>query len=187
MLTLMGKRSDFQRIEKDYYRTIDRRAVEVLQPHLEPQTRFIEPCAGAGDLIDRLTFYGHICVSASDVEPQRADVEQRDAFQPMSPFEAGEASHIITNPPWSRPILHRMILTFIVLKPTWLLFDADWMHTKQASPFMAHCRKIVSVGRLLWIPGTTMTGKDNCAWYLFTEDGNGATEFYPREAAKSHV
>ena len=32
---------------------------------------------------------------------------------------------------------------------------------------MPWCRKIVSVGRIKWFGN--MTGKDNCAWYLFKE------------------
>jgi hypothetical protein len=53
--------------------------------------------------------------------------------------------------------------------PTWLLFDADWMHTRQSAPFMPHLRKIVSVGRVKWIPDSPFTGKDNCCWYLFDQ------------------
>jgi hypothetical protein len=40
----------------------------------------------------------------------------------------------ITNPPWDRKILHRLIERFSAVGPTWLLFDADWMHTKQSAP-----------------------------------------------------
>ena len=66
--------------------------------------------------------------------------------------------------------------------PTWLLFDADWMHTKQSAIYISYCVKVVSVGRVKWIEGSKSVGKDNCAWYLF--DGNmpagQATEFYGR-------
>jgi hypothetical protein len=54
------------------------------------------------------------------------------------------------------------------------------MHTKQSAPFMPYLRKIVSVGRVKWIPDSKMTGKDNCAWYLFDQNGTGQTEFYGR-------
>ena len=40
-----------------------------------------------------------------------------------------------------------------------------WSHTRQAEPFMPSCSDIVSVGRLRWIEGTTMSGKQNFAWY----------------------
>jgi len=35
------------------------------------------------------------------------------------------------------------------------------------------------VGRVKWIPDSKATGKDNCAWYFFSE-GEGVTEFYGR-------
>lgn len=63
-----------------------------------------------------------------------------------------------------------MIECFRNLLPTWLLFDADWAHTKQASEYLKYCSKIVSIGRVKWIPDSKMTGKDNCAWYLFNKD-----------------
>ena len=64
--------------------------------------------------------------------------------------------------------------------PTWLLFDADWAHTKQSAPYMTSCVKIVSIGRVKWIEDSKMTGKDNCAWYLFDANHNSPTEFYGR-------
>jgi hypothetical protein len=91
------------------------------------------------------------------------------------------ATHIITNPVWTRPILHRMIEHFSAMRPTWLLFDADWLHTKQSAPYQHLCRKVVSVGRLIWIEGTTTSGKDNCAWHLFDARGSGPIEFVGRE------
>jgi hypothetical protein len=71
-----------------------------------------------------------------------------------------------------------MIDRFATTHPTWLLFDADWAHTKQSTPYMAYCAKIVSVGRVKWIEGSKMTGKDNCAWYLFDKSFQGVTEFH---------
>ena len=40
--------------------------------------------------------------------------------------------------------------------------------------------KIVSVGRVKWIPDSKMTGKDNCCWYLFDSTNKAVTEFYGR-------
>ena len=90
------------------------------------------------------------------------------------------ASLIITNPPWTRQILHPMIDHFRSMRPTWLLFDADWMHTKQAIPFLTYCHKIVSVGRVSWMQNGT-SGFDNCAWYLFDREPS-QTEFVGRAA-----
>ena len=104
--------------------------------------------------------------------------------------EAGDALNglwvnvdcIITNPPWSRDVLHPMITHFAAQGPTWLLFDADWMHTKQSAPYMPLLRKIVSVGRVKWIPDSPFTGKDNACWYLFDAATDSAAQFVGRAA-----
>jgi len=172
----MGKRSNFKRVERDYYPT-PYKAVEPLLPHLDGGM-FIEPCAGDGRLVDHLESNGLRCYMATDIEPMRDDIGKTDAFDIHHIYGAG---CIITNPPWDRKILHPMISHFAELAPTWLLFDADWMHTKQSAEHMKLCRKIVSVGRVKWIEGSKMTGKDNCAWYLFDINYIGCTtEFYGR-------
>lgn len=177
----MGKRSSFERRDRDFYPT-PREAVLPLLPHLEPGASFIEPCAGAGDLVRHLTDAGHRCIWAFDVKPQSDDVQEFDAFHMlMSSWRGGrQADYIITNPPWARDVLHPMIRHFSAQHPTWLLFDADWIHTRQASPFMPLLRKVVSVGRVKWIPGSKMTGKDNCAWHLFDPRSTGPTVFVGR-------
>lgn len=186
----MGKRSDFPRIEKDFYRTFDPKAVAPLIPVLREMgiRSFIEPCAGAGDLIRQLEGYGLCCLGASDIDPKdhmvdvaggHMSVQSRDALD-LTPEHVVGCGAIITNPPWSREILHLMINHFTSLSPTWLLFDADWAHTVQACPYMDLCERIVSVGKVNWIPGTKQSGKDNCAWYLFRQrTGDAQTVFTP--------
>ena len=162
----MGKRSDFERKERDFYPT-PRKAVEPLIPHIaESGKKWLEPCAGAGDLIDHIQILtDKTCMEAYDIEPQRDDIMELDFFD----LEVG--SHIdlvITNPPWDRKILHPMLehaRTFPC--PTWFLFDADWAHTNQAKPYLEYCDMIVAVGRVKWIEDSKHTGKDNCCWYRF--------------------
>jgi hypothetical protein len=171
----MGKRSDFEKIDKDFYRTFDRRAVEPLIPLIKG-CKYVEPCYGLGDLT-RLLGSNAQCVNYSDI------TEGVDALSIDENYCKG-ADLIITNPPWSRDkksdyILHKLIDHFRQLRPTWLLFDADWMHTKQSHELIQYCSKIVSVGRLIWIEGTNTTGKDNCCWYKF-ENNKCKTEFYGR-------
>jgi hypothetical protein len=177
----MGKRSSFERIPRDFYPT-PYQAVVPLLPHLLPGTRFAEPCAGDGALIDHLSSAGHICVDAFDIEPQRADVARDDATM----ARVANTDFYITNPPWDRAVLHPIILNLSRHKPTWLLFDADWIHTRQSAPFLGALKAIVSVGRVKWIPDSKMTGKDNCCWYLFNADPQFAldypTVFYGRAA-----
>lgn len=161
----MGKRSNFERAPRDFYPT-PYEAVKPLLPHLDACTHFDEPCAGDGRLIRHLEDNGHHCIRASDIHPY-PHVNIGDATKPL-PFSG--ATFYITNPPWDRKVLHAIIENLSRLLPTWLLFDADWMHTKQSIPYMKYCRKIVSVGRVKWIPGSPSVGKDNCCWYLFDQN-----------------
>lgn len=154
----MGKRSQFDRVEKDYYPTIDSRAWSALKPHLPNEFTYAEPCYGEGHLVGMIG--SDNCWYAGDISTGQ------DAFE-LDRDQLLECDYFITNPPWSRNILHPMIDHFRNLKPTWLLFDADWAHTLQSSEYMKYCQKVVSVGRLIWIEGTKTSGKDNCAWYLF--------------------
>jgi len=174
----VGKRSNFVRVERDFYPT-PREAVVPLLRHLAPATRFVEPCAGNGALIDILTAEGHVCARAWDLEPQRSDIDRRDALTRL----VGNIDCFITNPPWDREILHRLIPHLSSQHPTWLLFDADWIHTRQSRPFLPLLHRIVSVGRVKWIPDSKMSGKDNCAWHLFNMPSVPAAEFYGRTAA----
>lgn len=171
----MGKRSNFERREKDYYPT-PMAAILPLLPHLKSRTRFVEPCCGDGALIRHLETHGHICESFSDIEP-KMDAPILDALT----INECLGDCFITNPPWDRKILHPLIEKLSSIKTTILLFDADWMHTKQSVPYMKYCHKIISIGRVKWIENSSMTGKDNCCFYFFdqTIDFNG-TQFFGR-------
>lgn len=165
----MGKRSEFERKKLDFYPT-PKSAVVPLLRHISAHSTFCEPCAGDGALIRHLESEGHKCVSRFDVNPVTDDIRVHDASF-MARDDINGASLIITNPPWDRPVMHQIIERAASLAPTWLLFDADWMHTRQARPHLEICRKIVSVGRVQWIEGSGMSGKDNCCWYLFDVNG----------------
>jgi len=167
----MGKRSNFERRERDFYPT-PFEAVVPLFPHILEDQTICEPCAGDGTLVRHLMRRRRV-IEAFDIEPQDSSVAKGDATKPYRT----KASVIVTNPPWRRDILHRIIE--VAPAPAWLLFDADWVHTKQSIPFLPRLRKIVSVGRVKWIEGSRMTGKDNCAWHLFASWG-GQTEFFGR-------
>lgn len=162
----MGKRSDFEpKALQKYYTPYE--AVVPLLHHLPSFVRFIEPCAGDGRLVNHLHKNAHVCVYACDIAPEGGDIEQRDVLffdGPLPPCDM-----IITNPPWDRELLHPMITRFVEHAPTWLLFDADWIHTIQAKPFKRLCSDIVSVGRISW-EGNGVSGMDNCCWYLFKKD-----------------
>ena len=61
----MGKRSNFERREADFYPTP--RAVLPLIPHLRGIRSFAEPCAGAGDLVRHLEEFGLRCTYSGDI------------------------------------------------------------------------------------------------------------------------
>jgi len=160
----MSKRASgkFERNARDFYKTPYEGIVPLL-PHLPTNISFCEPCAGDGRLIDHLEINGLKCRAAWDIEPLRSDIDKQDART----TENGSVDYFITNPPWNRDDLHQIIYNLSRQKPTWLLFDADWMHTVQSTPYMEKCRKIVSVGRLKWFDDSKSVGYDNCCWYLF--------------------
>lgn len=155
----MGKRSKFQRNPRDFYPT-PAAAVQPLLPFLFEQTYFIEPCCGDNALVRHLESAGHSCTLAADIE-----VDAR-----TSQYVCRAATHFITNPPWSREILHPIITNLRQQLPTWLLIDADWMHTRQSSDYMKFCQQVVSIGRVKWIPDSKFVGKDNACWYLFVNE-----------------
>lgn len=181
----MTKRASgkYPRNPRDFYATPSEAVVPLL-PHLSGisgPAYYDEPCCGSGALIHCLSNHGHICASATDKYP----VEQYPMGGPPQSSQDALAlldclgDMFITNPPWSRPILHKLIVHLSDITPTWLLFDADWMHTKQSIPFMSRCVKIVSVGRVSWM-GNGTVGFDNCAWYMFDKHHTGVTAFFGR-------
>jgi hypothetical protein len=140
------------------------KAVLPLLPGLaaEKGKAFAEPCAGAGKLVGHLCASGFTCVYQGDIS------QGQDALN----YRPGpDVQMIITNPPWERKFLHKLIGHLLLTGvPVWLLIDADWAHTKQASEYLQFCTHIVSIGRVRWMEGTTMDGYDNAAWYRFSTD-----------------
>ena len=167
----MGKRSDFERRERDFYPT-PRRAVPPLIPYLRGLRSFAEPCCGEGDLIRHLQSFNLRCVYSGDIATGH-DALARDSYGGVP---------VITNPPYHRKLMHTLILHFMHAAPfVWLLIDYDWSATKQAAPFLQHCTDIVMLPRLTWIAGTDDTGKDNHAWYRFDIKHTAGPVLHPRE------
>lgn len=168
----MGKRSDFERRKNDAYQTPPPPIFPVI-PHLRAEgiRKFAEPCSGRGQMIGTLEEHGFVCTFSGDIER---------GFDALTDEFAGEFDAIVTNPPWTRKLLHPMIRRFQRIAPTWLLFDADWAHTAQAEPLLIHCSDIVSVGRVKWIEDSQHMGKDNAAWYRFHIDHRSGPKFHAR-------
>jgi len=159
----LGKRSNFERRKNDFYPT-PQKAVRPLLSHLwSKNTWFYEPCSGTNDLINHLEAEGHTCIGNSDLEMDATTTQYN--WKDLPQFDC-----FITNPPWTRNLLHPIIENLRHQAPTWLLFDAGWMHTKQAIPYLPFCQKIVSVGRVKWIPDTKYGSLDDSCWYLFIKE-----------------
>lgn len=176
----MGKRSDFERRERDFYPT-PYAAVTPLLPHLRPGTRFDEPCAGDGAIVRHLKRHNHLCVAWGDIEPRDPSIPPCSIFDVVD----CEGTCFITNTPWPRPGQQgepttSMALHLSNIAPTWLLLSADFAHNKYFTKLAPRCHKIVSVGRVSWMENGVF-GVDNCAWYLFDKHAD-ATTFYGRTA-----
>ena len=174
----MGKRSNFERAPRDFYPT-PFAAVPVLIPHLRGVRTFAEPCCGDGALMRHLESFALQCVYSGDIATGQ-DALAIDAY--------GDPDKIITNTPYERKTMHALIAHFMRIRPSWLLLETDWACTKQAAPFMPSCSDIVSVGRLRWIEGTTMSGKQNFAWFHFDASHHAGPIFHARNAVPvAHV
>jgi hypothetical protein len=149
--------------------------VAPLIPYLRGIRTFAEPCAGDGALVGHLESFGLRCVYSGDI---------RNGQDALALDDYGAADVIVTNPPWSRDLMHRLIAHFQNIRPTWLLLDADWAHTKQAALFLPHASDIVAIGRVKWIEGSQHTGKDNCAWYRFDIRHRSGPVFHGRDQSE---
>lgn len=177
----MSKRTPgFERRAMDAYDTPEAGVLPLL-PFIQDVRSYAEPCAGNGYLIRALKKHGLNCVWASDIRtdvkpPIKGGLDALSLTRPM----IDRADAVISNPPWTRGIMMPMIKHLMRLKPTWMLFDSDFMHNQQAASLIIHCRAIISVGRLRWIEGTEHASLDNCCWYLFDGRHIGQPVFHPR-------
>lgn len=183
---MMGKRSEFEKIEKDKYNT-PARAAWPLIPYLPVgDVDYAEVCAGRGDLIRHLMGEpGVTCRLATDIEPDDEEspmrIKTRDALSiTADDLRAAGATMVITNPPWTRTVLHPIILHFLQICPAWYLFDADWMHNRQAAQLLMRCARIVPIGRVKWIPDSPHSGLDNACWYFFPTNHSAGPTVAPR-------
>ena len=160
----MGKYSNFDRVEKDFYPTIDPDAIPQSLIEWIYGTNYAEPCYGNGDLEDALMEIAH-CKWRSDIRRTVESSKVMDAVE-IGPKDVKDCDLIITNPPYKRDVLLPLLDHFLTLKPTWLLLPADMMHNKYMSKYLDHCLLIISVGRLYW-QENKVKGKGNFCWFQF--------------------
>ncbi len=169
----MGKRSDFPRLPQDAYSTPAEAVVPLLR-RLTPRTRFIEPCAGAGRLIEHLESAGHVCAGRCDL-PCDATVAH---------YDVEGADYFITNPPWRRDVLHPIIVNLSDQLPTWLLIEFGLgahasIGAVPIAPQGDRQRRTSPLDSRL--ANSPYDGKDNCAWHLFSRpEFDVVTRFFGR-------
>jgi hypothetical protein len=154
----MSKRSPGHARHKDDFYATPQRAVVPLIPYLAGIRSFAEPCEGDGDLVRHLESVGLLCAWRGDI---------RFGQDALTINSFGDPDCIITNPPHSRDVMHRLIRHFQGFAPTWLLIDADWAFTQQSAPLLLTCTDVVPIGRVKWFADSPHVGKDNYAWFRF--------------------
>ena len=147
----MSKRSNFERREAGFY-PMPRAPVLPLVPYLGGIETFAEPCAGDGNLVGPLVEFGLRCAYSGD---------SRSGQDALAHDHYGAVDVIITNPPWSRNLMHRLIAHFQSIRPTWLLLDADWAHT--AAPFCPMPRTSWPSAGSKGLRAPSTPAKENCA------------------------
>jgi hypothetical protein len=169
----LSKRSNFDKIPRDFYPTFDTNATPPSFIREIRGKRYAEPCCGQGDLVE-LLYDAAICKWESDIEDRGLGF----LFDAMclTKNELWKCDLIITNPPYTRKVILPMIDHFISLKPTWLLLPADWMHNKYFGPYMDKCSKVISVGRLKWFKDSLHSSTDNYCWYYWKHKASSDTD-----------
>lgn len=169
----MGKRESIKKPKspRDYYRTIDSDAVRSLLPYIAGLT-YVEPCAGAGDLISLIGGQPYFCSAAYDIDPQISEITQRNCLTLQEKDLIG-VDCFVTNPPFSKDMLLPIIEHLSSLRPTWLLLPSDLMHNVYMKPHLNFCDLILSIGRLCWFKddkGKMVKGVDNYCFYRFDQE-----------------
>jgi hypothetical protein len=108
----MGKRSNFERRERDFYPT-PFSAVFPLIKHLKKGDTFSEPCCGQNDLVQHLQFYNFMCTSATDIDRgfDLFNIKPHD-------FSVISSKYFITNPPWPQASVKKIVAGIFLINIT---------------------------------------------------------------------
>jgi len=173
----LSKRSNFEKVPKDWYPTTDHNAVVPLVPFIRGLT-YAEPFYGEGDLEDLLMDVA-TCNWRSDIRETVASSKVTPATD-LTEEDLENVDCIISNPPFTKDVLLPCIDHLISLKPTWLLLPADYMHNRYFGSYMSICDTVVSVGRVKWFKDSKSCSTDNFVWMHWWDDQPCKTTFYGR-------
>ena len=166
----MGKRSSFTRVTREP--TSRHLAATIpLIPHLKAEgiISFVEPCCGQGDLVRHLEAAGLTCSYSGDI------VTGQDGRR-LTRALCGDADAIITNPPFTKPLMHELLQAFVDTGlPVWILCGLDWVATLSAVPYLPKCSDVVPIGRVKWFADSEFTSLENYAWFRFSSSHDGVT------------
>lgn len=181
----MSKRSDFPKVEKDFYRTCDGKAIPPKLVEFIRGKTYCEPFYGQGDLEDLLMDIA-TCTWRSDIRETVGCSKVMDAMC-LAKEDVDRCDLTISNPPYTKSVLLPLIDHLVSLKPTWLLLPADMVHNKYFVPYMKGCSKVISIGRLCWFPkdGKRVASTENYSWHFWPKGSLGSgdnieTVFYTR-------
>jgi hypothetical protein len=168
----MGKRSNFKRHRLDSYQT-PLPAVLPLIPYLNGTRRFAEPCCGDGRLIRHLESHGLVCVYSGDIATGQDALAGDNYSAP---------DRIITNPPFTRLVLHQLLPHFLKIAPTWLLLEMGFATNERDALFLAACTDVIPIGRVRWIEGSKHMSMENFGWFHFQQDHRTGPRLHLRGA-----
>jgi hypothetical protein len=183
----------FERIERDFYPTPKKAVLPLTNVWSKDiHLNFWEPCAGNESLVDHLEDTGRFtCLYASDVHPTIkkdnliTSTQTKDLFSiTEEDVKAVKGSNdegldmFITNPPWTNTSkdnyqLFRLIAHLTNFLPTLLLLNANFTWNKSSwakNGPMNRCSWIKPIGRVKWIEDSKHSGKEDCAWFMFTKN-----------------
>lgn len=203
-MSVLGQAMGVQRERRanDFYPTIDPRVIPPLVALLkfcdEWACHYAEPCAGAFDLVHLIEQHAPDLKLewAADRWPQRRQIARANALT-LSAADLHGAKIFITNPPFERSILHKLIEHLARIAPTYFLFDSGWSATKQAIRLgERYCTDIIPIGRIKFFTDPIMAKNpfkngvapivwknpndppNDFAWYRFSSDKKKPTNFH---------
>ena len=144
----MSKRSNFDKVPKEFYRSIDPKIGQALAPYVRGLT-YASPCYGEGDLEDQLMDVA-TCKWRSDIRETVGCSEVMPVSSIKEEYLEG-VDCIIENPPFSKDALLPILDHLLPMgKPMWLLLPWDHLQNGYMKPYVKYMQCAVPLGRLYW-------------------------------------